>query len=110
MEAKGKYMNTFRFIRTLSMFFLMGSATGAYGEWRYEHGQAERIQAIALRGYCAQRDPMGTPFWYNCQDAAIAAELTSRAIEHDDEIAKLISATEHQPTNAKRSRAKGDKP
>lgn len=83
-------MNLLRTLRTISLIFLAGSATGAYGEWNYLHKESERTLSVALRGYCAQRDVTGQPYWYSCQDALIAAELTQRDIARDQETAAIM--------------------
>ena len=78
--------------RNYTIAFIIGTGVGAYG-WN-ENYLKPQMNMVA-KGYCGQLDPTRTLYWYSCRDSYIANELitreTSRAIEIDDEIGKLIA-------------------
>ncbi len=90
-----------RHLRMLSLVFLAGGATGAYAAYGYEHQATEHLASLADRGYCAAKDVDHNRYWYACQDAAVALELQSRAIQHDEETAAIL-ADMAKPTKGKR--------
>ncbi len=90
-------------LRTLSLIFLAGGATGAYGEYR--HG-TEHVMSLALKGNCVQPDVDNQPRWFACADYYIATELQRRDAERDAEVTAVLSdMAKHEP-KAKTVRAK----
>lgn len=86
-------------LRTLSIMYLMGCGTGSYGV--YEGLYQPFLHIAADRGYCSQRDPMGTAYWYRCKDTYFAAQLQLEDA-HEDKIANLIEETSKPKKNSTR--------
>ncbi len=67
-------------IRNLSIAYLLGVGCGVYGYDRIEY--SPMVDFIA-RGFCADKDPRQTLYFYRCKDSYIAAELMQRGMEAD---------------------------
>ncbi len=107
-------------MRTLKLTLaalLVGASAGAFSVYQYLY--TPFVAVIADRGYCSQRDVRGVVFVYACRDAAVAMELTARAIEADHAAVDVRSEAEIEAkaivadmsaNQPRRGTAKGKKP
>ena len=94
-------------VRTVALFFLMGAATGAYGEWRYTHTISDDIQARMVEGgWCAQTDPRKVVYLFACRDAYYAQALQENDAQRAAEVTTILNSMEQTQPKAKIVRAK----
>jgi hypothetical protein len=88
-----KFKQTIRWMKHMSIAFLLGAGGMGYEVYLHEHRSIKTIEDIVLGGACGQKDPKVSNQidWYDCQDAAIAIDLNQRAMAHDQETAEILS-------------------
>lgn len=90
-----------RTLRMLSIFFTMGAATGAYGEYQYYHAP---MVDLVKRGYCGNEDVTKQLWWSACRDSYIAMEIQQREAERDSETLAILNSMEgNQPKRSARA-------
>ena len=86
-----------RSLRNLTLFFIAGTAVGAYGAYGSEHAKIEHLESLSDRGIVSAMDIDHNRYRYACIDAAVALDLQQRAIQHDEEMAAALAASEAFP-------------
>lgn len=85
-------------IRTISLIFLAGTATGAYTAYGYEHANTEHVMGLVLKGGCAQPDLDKQPRWFQCADYYIATQLQHQDEQRDAEVTAVLNdMAKHEP-------------
>lgn len=99
-------LDFFKTIRTVSLIFLAGSATGAYGAWRHSTTITDDIQARMVEGgWCAQADPRKVVYLFACRDVYHAEALQQRDAEVDAEVNTILSDMAKREPKAKTVKA-----
>ena len=94
-----------RFLHTsrwCTLWFLAGTAVGAYNAYSFEHGTLKHLESLVFdRGYCGDWDVDHNRHVYPCRDAAVAMDLQAKAVEYDRETAAILKDLQAKPAGAK---------
>lgn len=78
-------------LRNALLLAIAFAGAGWYGGYRNEQAELEHVWSLALRGFCAAKDPDRNRYWYSCQDAAVALDLQQRQAQRDADTSAILA-------------------